>query len=469
MAPQYTQSQKFAQSQTIAPQMRQSLKILQSSSLELLQTISEELLTNPVLEELPKESEVSIDDSKDNSENNDNELNILNEMEEDSREFYKIEKTIDRYGDDAQERHQFLMDSAFTSPTLAEHLMKQATILDLSKKDLDALEFLIGSLDDNGFLSQATNDLVKETNFTLEELRKAQSLLMSFDPIGVGADNLRQSLLFQLEQEGLKNSVEYNIICHHFELLSRKRIVELAKEMHLSMNLITDALHKISSLNPAPGRSFQISSNTSVSPDITISRENNHFSVSLNNEFIPKLRISQAYKNLLVSSSITGKDKEYIKDKIKNGKFVISAIEQRQQTLKKIAELILELQKDFFKHGVSALHPLTMAQMAEMMDLHETTISRAIANKFALTPHGLYPLKFFFTSGYETEDGSSISNTSIKDEIAKIISQENPDKPLSDQKIADILAQNNMQIARRTVAKYREELGILPTSLRKKY
>jgi len=249
----------------------------------------------------------------------------------------------------------------------------------------------------------------------------------------------------------------------------RRRIPDIAKKLSVTIEEVQEALELISSLDPVPGRSFREDSNRSVTPDVTVEKEGNKWIVNLNNEYIPRLRLSKAYKDLMAKGALSSKEKEYIRDKIRSAKFLINAIEQRQKTLERIARAILKFQQDFFENGVTKLHPLTMHQVGEALELHETTVSRAIANKYIQTPYGLYELKYFFTFGFKSEGGKEVSNTAIKEAITQLIELEPPEHPYSDQKIVELLAKKDVKIARRTVAKYREELGILSTSLRRKY
>jgi RNA polymerase sigma-54 factor len=276
--------------------------------------------------------------------------------------------------------------------------------------------------------------------------------------------------MIQLENAGRKNSVAYQIIKDYYELLLRRRIPELARRVGVTPDAITEAIEEISELDPAPGRKFSVDSNRVVVPDVTVYKdEMGEWVIVLNNDYIPHLRIAPAYKDMLAKGTLAKKDRDYIQDKFRSGKFIISSIEQRQQTIERITREILRFQLDFFEEGPSKLKPLTMSQVADVVGVHETTVSRAIANKYIDTPHGVFDMKYFFTPGYTGEGGASVSNTSVKERIGIIIGAENSAKPLSDQQIVAILGEESITIARRTVAKYREELGILPTNLRRQY
>ena len=259
------------------------------------------------------------------------------------------------------------------------------------------------------------------------------------------------------------------IVRDHFKLLIRRRVPELSRKLSLSTDAIHKAIETIAELDPAPGRRFAEDQNRTVAPDARIEKIGGEWTITLNDEFIPRLRINRTYKDLMAKGKLDSKEKEYLKNQIRSGKFLISSIEQRQRTIERIARSILDFQGEFFEQGSGALKPLTMATVAQEIGVHETTVSRAIAQKYIETPHGLFEFKYFFTPGYEATDGKLVSNTSVKEIIADLISQENPTKPLSDREIVDVLKEREIKIARRTVAKYREELGILPTNLRRRY
>jgi RNA polymerase sigma-54 factor len=268
---------------------------------------------------------------------------------------------------------------------------------------------------------------------------------------------------------GKGKSIPARIIKDHFALLTRRRIPEIARKMNLDLEDVQRAVAIIAALDPAPGRRFGDDTNRVVVPDVTVEQIDGEWIVSLASDYIPKLRLSQTYKDLLAKGTLSREEKEYLQEKMRSGRFLINSIEQRQQTIEKITREILRRQLEFFEEGVAKLKPLTMTQVAEVVGVHETTVSRALANKYIKTPHGVFEMKYFFTPGYESADGASVSNTSVKDMIANIIAGEDTSAPLSDQQIVAMLAEKNLTIARRTVAKYREELGILPSNLRREY
>ena len=477
--------QKQTQSQVLAPQLRHSLKILQVATQDLRTTIQEELQTNPSVEELPMES-VSLDDSKSNQNDSESSSNddssdfdevrfdetfeILNKLDQDWHDhFAEAGSNGQMFTTEDAERRDHFFDSLVAEESLQEHLLSQAALTDISKAEMRAIEYIIGSLDNNGFLTTPLSDLALASGLSLRELQSGHQLLKSFDPPGIGAFDLQDCLATQLKLLGLRNSDAYEIVLNYFKLLTRRRIPDIARKMGISSEDVKIAIDEIGLLNPSPGRKFSEDTNRSVLPDVVVARDGDNWKVSLNSDYIPRLRISPIYKEMIAKGQLSKQEKEYIQEKMRSGKFLISSIEQRQQTIERIAKEIVKIQSEFLDEGVSKLRPCTMTQVADKVGVHETTVSRAIANKYIQTPHGVFDLKYFFTPGYQVVDGESISNTSVKDMIQQLVSNEEPSKPLSDQGIVALLKDKDIKIARRTVAKYREELGILPSNLRRQY
>lgn len=487
----FQQVQKLKQSLVLAPQLRQSLKILQVPALELRNVILEELQSNPILEELAMD-EISLDDQRDSHESESNEnaeerrepepnegnddlefrddFSVLQKLNEDWQEYYQQESGESTYTSEDAQRRQHFFDSLTGDTSLQEHLMEQARMSDADEETLKAMEYLIGSLDDHGFLTSSLPDISLLSQIPLRKVQEAATLLRSLEPIGIGASDIRECLLLQLRHRGEGNSIAATIVKDHWALLLRRRLPEIARKVGVSTESVQEALDEIARLDPAPGRRLRDDSNQIIEPDVTVEKdENGEWTLTLNNDYIPRLRLSARYKEMLAQGILRGKDREYVQEKFRSGRFLISSIEQRQQTIERITRELLKVQKEFFEEGTSRLRPLTMNQVAEAVGVHETTVSRAIANKYIRTPHGVFDFKYFFTPGYQGSDGQSVSNKSVKERIARIIESESPAKPLSDQNIVEILSEEGVKIARRTVAKYREELGILPTNLRRQY
>ena len=397
------------------------------------------------------------------------EFEILNKLDEDWRDYMSQAGGAQPYTSEDAEKRQHFFDSLVTETSLQEHLMRQADLADLSPEAYKATQYLVGSLDDRGFLTQTINDIALQTGLPLETVQQAAKVLKNFDPPGIGAQNLEECLLQQLAAKGRTDSLASRIIRDYFQLLTRRRIPEIARKIGAHMDDVQIAIEEIGTLDPAPGRRFADDSNRVVVPDVTVEKDDDKWNIILNSDYIPRLRISNTYKEMIAKGTLSKAERDYLRERMRSGKFLINSIEQRQQTIERITREILKVQQEFFEEGVSKLKPLTMTQIADVVGVHETTVSRAIANKFIQTPHGVFDFKFFFTPGYQNDSGASVSNTSVKEMINDLIAGEDRSHPLSDQEIVAKLQNKGINIARRTVAKYREELGLLPSNLRRDY
>jgi len=473
--------QRQTQQLVLAPQMRQSLKILQVAALDLRAAIQEELQSNPTLEEQPMD-DVSLEKSATSGDERDAPTDDSREEMDFSKDFQVLEKIGQDWKDhmsdtggvrqttgEEDERRQHFFDSLTTETSLQQHLMQQAELSDSPPVIVDCLRILVGSLDDRGYLTATLSDLALLGSLPLEKMQEASKLLKTFDPAGIGAESLPDCLLIQLAQKGREKSVAARIIRDHLELLMRRRIPDLARKTGLSPEVIQEAIEEIGTLDPAPGRRFADDANRVVVADVTVEKDGEEWKIILNHDYIPRLRLSNTYKELIAKGKLSKQESDYLREKLRSGKFIINAIEQRQRTIERITREIIKHQHEFFEEGVAKLKPLTMTQIADIIGVHETTVSRALANKYMKTPHGVFEMKYFFTSGYQSDAGASVANTSVKEMIADIVAGEDPGKPLSDQEIVGLLEAKGLKIARRTVAKYREELGLLPSNLRRRY
>ncbi len=495
--------QRQTQSLVLAPQLRHSLKILQVAALDLRSVIQEELQTNPTLEELPMDG-ISLDKAADDQAGDtaldgdgpvasdeqasppadhsdakpkadeldfsrDKEFEILGKLDEDWRDHMASVGGSQPYTADDAERRQHFFDSLVMETSLQEHLMQQAEMTDLPPPALEAMRHLVGSLDDRGFLTQSVSDVALQTSLPLASVQEALKTLKTFDPPGIGAWDLADCLIAQLAAKGRGSSLAARIIRDHFELLTRRRIPEIARKLGVDTEDVQSAIEEIGKLDPAPGRRFAEDNNRVVVPDVTVEQDGDEWKIHLNSDYIPRLRISSTYRDMIAKGSLSKEEREYLRERMRSGKFLIDSIEQRQRTIERITREIINAQKEFFEQGVAHLKPLTMTQIAEVVGVHETTVSRAIANKYIRTPHGVFDFKYFFTPGYQADSGAAISNTSVKEMIADLINLEDKAGPLSDQELVAKLQERGITIARRTVAKYREELGILPSNLRRDY
>lgn len=476
-------------SQVLAPQLQQSLHLLQVPVLELRTLVQQELQSNPTLEEVADQSmeadedkpaeELPTTSSESRTENEDSEdgpgddfkeeFDQLAKLDEEWREYFSQSSGGYQHSAEDEERRQFFFDSQVQQESLQEHLLNQLRMAEASEADKKIGELIIGSIDDKGYLQTSLEDLSQSTGRSVDELRRAIDLIHTFHPVGVGARDLRECLLIQLDRLGKSEDIEAVVVANHLEDLGKKRFPEIAKSLGITVEEVQQIANFISTLDPKPGSRFNVEPDQYVQPDVLVQRVDGQYVIILNDEQIPHLRISNTYKEIMSQSGNKDDVKNYIRDKIRSGKFLIKSIHQRQQTIYNVAKVIVERQKEFLDKGVAALKPLTMGQVAEVVGVHETTVSRAIANKYMQTPQGVFDMKYFFTPGFQTADGQSISNTSVKDAIKEVFDKEDPTKPLSDQEIVAILDKKGIKIARRTVAKYRNEMGILPSNLRRTF
>jgi RNA polymerase sigma-54 factor len=469
------QSQNFALQQILAPQLQQSLLILQTPLLELRNLVQQEMETNPVLEELPDESRTDErDDAEPSADNNfKEEFEKLVSLDEEWRDYMaqSASYSSDRFrrSQEAQDKRQFFFDSIPVQETLQQNLIGQLNQTVLNADDRKTAELIIGNIDDNGFLQSTPEEMALSSGVPKEEFEKMLALIQGFYPPGVGARDLRACLLIQLQRAGRESSLEYRIVSEHMEDLGKRRFPEIARRMGITVEEVQTAATKIARLNPRPGQVFAAAPQNYVLPDVTVEKVDGDYQIALNNEQIPHLRISNIYKDIIAQGNNGAEVKDYIRDKIRNGKFLIRSIHQRQQTISNIAHQIVSRQRDFFEHGPSDLKPMTMAEVADAVGVHETTVSRAVSGKYMATPQGIFEMKYFFTSGYQTATGESMSNTSVKEAILDLVKHEDGNAPLSDQQLVEILTERGIPIARRTVAKYRTELNILPSHMRRKY
>ncbi len=474
------QVQRLSLQQVLAPQLQQSLQLLQVPALELRALVQEELQQNPLLEELPKdEIQVEVEPgmgelAKEKEPASDEadfkeEFEVLSKLDDEWREYFSQTTSFRSRSPEQEEQRQHFFDSIVQQKSLQQHLLEQLDFADISETERKTAELVIGSINDDGYLLTPIEEMAISSGLTLDQLQQALELVQTFHPVGVGARNLRECLLIQLDRLGKSESVEAAVVSLHLDDLGRKRYAEIGRALSISVDEVQKIAHFIATLEPKPGRMFSAEQHQYIAPDVVVQKVHDEYVIMLNNDQIPHLRISNTYKDLMSSNDQSREARDYVREKIRAGKFLIKSIHQRQQTIQNIARVIVERQRDFLENGVTHLKPLTMAQVAEVVGVHETTVSRAVANKYIQTPQGLFEMKFFFTPGFETATGGALSNASVKEQIAQLVSREDPTKPLSDQEIVAILKEQGIPIARRTVAKYRTEMNILPSNLRKQF
>src|SRR5215467_9882726 len=490
-------SQRLAQSLVLAPQLQQSLVLLQAPTLELKALVEQELQQNPVLEEAPsteietteKDEAERVAETADPSEppadlsfdpaaeKNGNEpvddfqaeFERLVQLDQEWRDHFAQTNLPTRASAEDEEKRQFMFDSLVAATSLQEMLIEQMRESALPADLRPIAEMLIGNIDDYGYLKATVEELASSTGLPADKILEVLKVIQSFDPPGVGARDLRECLMLQLERADQQHTLEYRIVSDFMEALGKRRIPEIARGTGQDVDDVQDALERIARLEPRPGRAFLPDNDQYILPEVFVHKSDGDYVVTTNNEQIPHLRISNTYKDLMAQGENSAEVRNYIREKIRAGKFLIKSLHQRQATILNIAKEIVQRQREFMEKGVACLKPLTMVQVAEVVGVHETTVSRAVSGKYMQTPQGIFEMKYFFTAGIQTATGDGVSNTSVKDMIAEIFKNEDTSKPLSDQEVVKMLKDKGIVIARRTVAKYRTELNILPSNLRKVY
>jgi RNA polymerase sigma-54 factor len=451
-----------AQQQTLSPQMQQSLQLLQTPVAELRQLVASELASNPVLEEetpAPEKSEET-DLPERNPPPGEN-----HSLQEEWRDYMPQTSPGMHYSAEDEQRRRHLFESQSTRPTLRDFVIAQAA--GFPEEQQRVVEVIAGSLDHDGYLRIGMEDLASSAEVMEPVLRKILAKVQEFEPAGVAARDLGECLLLQLARQGEGNGLAARILNHHLPQLARHRYDEIARAIRVPVQEVNAAARRIALLEPKPGRPFAEADEQGVIPDLVIIPEGEGFVVRLNEDELPRLRINQEYKDLLAGRGENEELLLYLRDKIRGARVFLRSLQQRQQTLLAIGNEIVSRQEEFFRRGAVALKPLIMAQIADAVGLHVTTISRAVSGKYMETPQGLLEMRYFFTPGFQSGDGGSVSNEMVKDAIREMVDQESPRSPLSDQDIVGRLDDQGIKVARRTIAKYREQLSILPSHLRK--
>ena len=460
----------------MTPRLQQALKLLQVPTLELQQILKQEVLQNPLLEEvddLADQEDLDKEDSPDENANKEAEET----PDEDPVDWseYMQEGSLDRtFVPQSETGQEFLEKVPVTRTTLAESLLEQLHFLDLPQQTMTIAEFIIGSLDDRGLLVTDIADIAQALNFTEAQVLPVLAVVQALEPAGVGARDLRECLLIQLEARGDKGTLPWQLIHDHFDHLVNRRFPEIARLLRISSEEVQEAADEIATLNPRPGTSISAEDPKYVTPDLLVERVDEEYVVMLNDRNVPRLRISSAYESVIRekkkadATTAEKETREYIQGKLASAKWLIQTIEQRRKTMIKVMNCIVREQREFFDKGIAFLRPLTLAAVARQIDMHESTVSRVCSSKYVQTPRGVFELKFFFSSGLETDDGEDVSARTAKDIIKTLIEEEDKKDPLSDQRIAELLHEKGLHIARRTVAKYREQLNILPARFRRR-
>lgn len=468
------QQLKLSQQLVMTPQLQLAIRLLQMSRLELLETIQQEIEQNPVLEETLGQSDSA---STSNEAENDTVEKPLKEVEIKETIPDEIDwQNFDEYnphgrmGANFEKKSDTLGFENFTSraETLQDHLLWQMLMFDLTDTEKEVGSLIIGNLNADGYLKTSVEDLSQAAGEDLEMIEKVLQLLQSCDPAGICARNLKECLQLQTERMGIDNPLVLDIIENHLGLLESRKVQQICRIAHVGKLAVKEAVAIIQSLEPKPGRRFSDNTPKHIIPDIYLYKMDGKFVIIQNDSGLPRLRISSLYRNRQVGQrGSTDQEKAYIQDKVRSATWLIRSIHQRQKTIYKVMESLVKFQRAFFERGIAHLKPLVLRDVADDIGMHESTVSRVTANKYVHTPQGVFELKYFFSSAIHQVHGKDLSSVSVKDKVRTIIENENPKKPFSDQKIVSILEKSNIKIARRTVAKYREMLNILPSSKRK--
>lgn len=447
--------------------MRKSLEILQASTLELSQLMRQALETNPTLEDITEVT--SLDEDAPDPEEADS-LDHLNETDDDWRDQAILEGRNNQWTQEDEERRQRLYDNIVAPETLQQHLQHQLDQSLIDPKVREAAQTLLGNLNDRGFLEFPIIDIVSTCSSSKKHLDAGLELIQSFEPAGIGASGIPEALLLQLERASGKDTLEYRIVRDHLEDLARKRHPQIARALGTDVDRIAEAASNIGRLSPNPGGEFDPTGNPYILPDVIIEKnDDGTWGAQLTGEHLPSLRINDFYKDMIGKNGVDQKARAFLRDQIRDGRSLIRSISLRQETILAIAHKLIEQQPEFLEKGPRHLRPLTMNDIADELSLHATTVSRAVAGKYILTPQGLMEMRAFFATGYQTESGAEVSNAGVREAIQQLIAQENQAKPLSDDAITKALQKQGIKVARRTVAKYREQLNILPSHLRKSF
>lgn len=476
-----SQVNNVSQRLNLAPQLLRWLQLLQAPAQELGNIVQHELETNPVLEldPLPQsESEMAVPqeiESKVDRPNADEmpasfdqddlskRLEVLHDLDnewEDGTSYAGADAAASNPDD--QERHQYMMDSVSAPVSLCEYLNRQLTVLHLNEQERRLAEYIIGSLDNRGYLDGSLKEIAEQANASQANVEKALAMIQKMDPPGVAARDLRECLMLQVNPQ--REPLAFAILRDCFDLLSRRDIKGIASALDVEEESVEEALQSICRLNPAPGLDIQRQPAEYITPDVTVHLEDGRYILEMNNDFVPPLRINEDCQRMLAEAKkMSPTDLAYLRKKMRSATFLIQGIAQRQQTLYKVASEIVRIQREFFELENGEIGALTMGKVAKIIGVHETTVSRAVFGKYIKTPRGVFALKAFFEIGYACSDGSARTPQQVKDVIEDIVTNEAPGKHLTDIDIVAIMKQRGLKIARRTVAKYRSELG-LPSS-----
>ena len=473
---------KLVQQLVITPQLQQAIRLLQLTRLELVDMISQEMKENPLLEEEEEERELAegeppvteqeeretsaepehTPEVKGNGEGAD-EFDWENYLENSNLTPFQRQSSPD--GDERPSFENFLTKRT----TLTDHLHWQLQLSHFTEEEHEVGTWIIGNLDEDGYLKISLEDVCSETNLPMEMVERVLRRIQQFDPVGVAARDLKECLLAQLEQMSPRDSLAEKIVSEHLSLLKNRNYPAIAKRIGVSLDRVNRAASLISKLDPKPGKAFGGEVIQGIIPDVYVYKLEGDYVISLNDDGVPRLKINSLYRNILNGSRLAMEgDRKYIQEKLRSALWLIRSIHQRQRTIYKVTKSIVKFQREFLDKGIQSLKPLVLRDVAEDIQMHESTISRVTHNKYVHTPQGIYELKYFFNAGITSTQGETMASESVKSLVREIIAKEDPKKPYSDEKLVQILQRMHIHIARRTVSKYREMMKILSSNERRK-
>lgn len=478
--PSLSLSQQQRQVMTLAPQLRQSLEILQMPVMELRAAILKEISVNPTIEDLEDPAEVPLTEvsapEKPEEHVTDEELDFnpdvdaILQQDDEWRDYFIQGMENASSHDDEQDKHQYLMDSIRQKISLQDHLLEQLGYTQLSPEDHELAILLIGNISDDGYFTGSLPDIIMVSERSEREVLRVLQVIQSFDPLGVAARTLRECLLLQLAQieDSPWEDETRLVIDKYLDKLGAHDEKFLCKALSLTREELPHVIALIQSLNPRPGRAFVQEVTEYVEPEVFVVMEKGRLVAKVDNQMLPHIHISKNYRSLLENTETSTETKSYIRERIRAGAFLIRSLYQRQETIRKIAQAIVDAQEKFWHQGVEGLRPMTMAEVANKVNVHETTVSRTVSKKYMRTPCGLFEMKYFFSHGLQTTEGPTISNKSVRDQIKRLVEAEDQTAPLSDQEIGEQLTAQGIKVARRTIAKYRGILKIPPSHERRR-
>jgi RNA polymerase sigma-54 factor len=478
--------QRQVQKLVLAPALQQAIKLLPLTNLELIEAINTELSQNPVIEIEGESLDRSTEDGAPAAEERVTEkppdealaeLKIpASDPDFDPKPDAEFDARFQEYLDDGFRPHFYenreavsLENTLSRTPSLWDHLNWQASLTFFGQEDREIAQFVIGNITEDGYLGSSVEEIAELCRSTPEKVNEIRETIKTFDPVGAGSLDVREALLAQMDNLGIHDETARLMVMHHLPLLEKSDFAQLSKVLNIPIAELKDHIDLIKGLDFAPGRKYSEEKTAYVVPDILVTKEGDEWKIALNDEGLPRLRISQYYRRLLAEASRSQPEAyEFLVDKMRKAVWFLRSLDQRSKTIYRVAQFIVNKQKEFFDKGIDFIKPLTLMEIAQDIGVHESTVGRVVANKYILTPQGVYPLKYFFHKSLQGSYGEEVSSLRIKERIKKLVEGEDPANPLSDIEIGELLARENLRIARRTVAKYRMQLKIEPSHIRKR-